>query len=84
MTVDDHAVNTMRAYYDASYLELKKEWISGKYERLSECPSFKETHTFREAMKILIHGPEQADDSELKKLINEEVELENFWKERRK
>lgn len=78
--VDDHAVNSMRAYFNAAYDELKKEWKSNKYERLSDCPSFKLAHTYREAMYVLIKGPKHVDETELKREIDEELEIENHWK----
>lgn len=38
MAVDDHAINSLRTWFDLEYEELKKEWKSGQYGNLSECP----------------------------------------------
>ncbi|MGR9635251.1 hypothetical protein ACU82A_30130 [Bacillus cereus] len=32
---------------------LYKEWESGEYKKLSECPSYEETSTYRKAMAIM-------------------------------
>jgi hypothetical protein len=82
MAVDDHAINSLRTWFDIEYEELKKEWKSGQYETLSDCPSFKVTYTYREALNVLIKGSRYIDETQLKKMIDEELEVENFWKEK--
>lgn len=84
MAVDDHVIDSLRRYFNAAYEELKKEWKSEAYERISDCPSFKVAYTYREAMNILIKGPNYIDNDKterFKKEIDEELELENFWKQ---
>ena len=84
MTVDDHAINSLKTWFDIAYEDLKKEWKSGQYEKLSECPSFKTTATYHEAMTVLTNGcnfPEVAE-AQLKRELDEELEIENFWKEK--
>jgi hypothetical protein len=34
MSVDDHAINSLRVWFDIEYEELKKEWKSNEYEKL--------------------------------------------------
>lgn len=85
--VDDHVIDSLRRYFDDVYEELKKEWKSNDYERLSDCPSFKLAYTYREALDVLITGPESFDElksEKLKEQIDEELRMENFWKERRR
>ena len=85
MTVDDHAINSLKVYFNVANDELKKEWKSNKYENLSDCPSFKAVYTYREAMDILITGTNYIDDDKterLKKMIAEELELENYRKQK--
>jgi hypothetical protein len=82
MAVDDHAINSLRTWFEIEYERLKTEWKSGQYEKLSDCPSFKVTYTYREALNVLIKGPRFIDESQLKKMIDEELEIENFWKEK--
>lgn len=77
--IDEHVIDSLRRYFDDSYQELKKEWISGEYERLSDCPSFKTANTYLAAMKVLIEGSRN-DEAELKRMLDEELEVENFWK----
>jgi hypothetical protein len=84
MTIDDHLIENLRRYFKTAYEELKKEWKSEAYGRISDCPSFKSAYTYREAMDILIKGPNYIDydkTERLKKEIDEELELENFWKQ---
>ncbi|MBU8732538.1 hypothetical protein KM915_21040 [Cytobacillus oceanisediminis] len=83
MTVDDHVIDSLRRYFDDSYEELKKEWKSNQYEILADCPSFKATAAYHEAIKVLTNGcnfPEIAGD-QLKRSIEEEAEVQGFWKE---
>jgi hypothetical protein len=34
VVVDDHAINSLRVYFDVAYDELKKEWKSGQFGKL--------------------------------------------------
>ncbi|MEK5066842.1 hypothetical protein [Cytobacillus sp. FSL R5-0596] len=84
MGVDDHAINSLKTWFDIAYEDLKNEWKSGQYEKLSDCPSFKATAAYHEAMNVLHNGcnfPEDAE-AQLKKELDEELEIENFWKEK--
>lgn len=81
--VDDHVIDSLRRYFDSAYDELKKEWKSSKYERLSECPAFKTAQTYKEALNVLINGSDHADETELKKMIEEELQIEKHWKQRK-
>lgn len=78
--IDDHIIDSLRRYFDSAYGELKEEWISSKYNRLIDCPSFKTAHTYKEALNVLINGSNHADETELKKMIEEELQVENHWK----
>jgi len=84
--VDDHLIDSVRSYFNAAYEDLKKDWKSNTYKRLADCPSFKTAAAYRDAMNVLIKGcyhPE-AIESQLKKILDEELEIENHWKEHRK
>ncbi|MCM3405940.1 hypothetical protein [Cytobacillus oceanisediminis] len=78
--VDDHAIDSLRTWFDIAYDDLKKEWKSSNYENLRDCPSFKLAYTYREALNILIEGPKHVDETQLKRMIDEELETENHWK----
>jgi len=82
MAVDDHAINSLRTWFEIEYEKLKTEWKSGQYENLSDCPSFKVTYTYKEALNVLIKSPQYIDETQLKKMMDEELEVENFWKEK--
>lgn len=82
MVVDDHAINSLRTWFEIEYEKLKTEWKGGQYENFSDCPSFKVTYTYREALNVLIKGPQYIDETQLKKMIDEELEIEHFWKEK--
>jgi hypothetical protein len=81
MVVDDHAINSLKTWFDIEYERLKQEWKSGQYKNLTDCPSFKVTYTYREALNVLIKGPQYIDETQLKKMIDEELEIQNHWKE---
>lgn len=80
MVVDDHAINSLRPYFDVAYEELKKEWESNQYERLSQCPSFKAVAAYQEAINVLHKGAHFPDavEEQLEKLILEEKDLPVF------
>jgi hypothetical protein len=86
MAVDDHAIDSLRTWFDLEYKELKEEWKTGQYGKLSDCPSFKATTAYREAMNVLIkayYRPEYYEQHKiepLKKMVDEELEIEYFWK----
>ncbi|MFD5853768.1 hypothetical protein ACFWGC_26910 [Cytobacillus pseudoceanisediminis] len=83
MVVDDHAINSLKTWFDISYEELKKEWATGQYSILADCPSFKATAAYHEAMNVLHKGSNSPDVAaeQLKNRLDEEFELELFWKE---
>lgn len=78
--VDDHAIDALKVWFEIEYEHLKKEWKSGQYGKLSECPSFKVTHTYKEAINILIKGTQYIDETELKQMIDEDLEIEELRK----
>jgi hypothetical protein len=87
MAVDDHAIDSIRTWFDLEYDELKMEWKSGQYPKLSDCPSYEGAAAYREAMNVLIKAcylPEYVKHykiGSLKRRINEELKIDNFWKE---
>jgi len=86
--VDDHAIDSLRVWFDIEYEVLKSEWKSGQYKKLSDCPSFNGATAYRDAMNVLIKAcylPEYVNEYKvepLKKSIDAEIEVENFWKEK--
>jgi hypothetical protein len=80
MIIDDHAIDSLKPYFQVAYEELKKEWQSNQYERLSHCPSFKAANTYITALTILIKGAVHADETQLKQMIEEDEELERLKK----
>lgn len=49
----DHAINSLQPYLDAEIEELREEWHSGKYKKLSDCPSYASAKAIRDAMNVL-------------------------------
>ena len=49
----DHAIEKVRMYYEFELEALYEEWSSKKYEKLSDCPSFKRCNAYRKAIKIM-------------------------------
>jgi hypothetical protein len=86
MAVDDHAIDSLRVWFELEYDELKKEWKIGQYTKLSDCPSYEGAAAYREAMNVLIKAsylPEYVNKYKirpLKRRIKEDLEIENFWK----
>jgi hypothetical protein len=86
--VDDHAIDSLRVWFDIDYDELVKEWKSKEYKKLSDCPSFESVSAYRSALNILIKSlylPEYLDNYKiqpLKRMIEEQLEIEEFWAER--
>lgn len=82
MVVDDHVIDSLRRYFDDAYQELKKEWATGQYVNLAECPSFNVAAAYFDAMNILIRGTGHPEviEGQLKRLVDEELYVENFWK----
>lgn len=78
MAVDDHAINALKTWYEIEYERLKKEWKSGMYFKVRNCPNFYTTLTYREALNVLIHGPQYVDETQLKRLIEEDLEIEQL------
>ena len=37
---------------------------------------------YKYALNVLIKGPQYIDETQLKKMMDEELEVENFWKEK--
>lgn len=84
MIVDDHAIDSLKPWFEPAYEELKKEWGSGKYKEFIDCPSFKATTAYYEAMNVLSkarYGNERKTIS-LQEMIDDELEVENFWKDK--
>lgn len=81
MTVDDHAIDSLRTWFLITYDELKKEWVSGVYGEISHCPSFHAANAYREAMNVLIRAYHRTEGDKytikpLRERIEEELELE--------
>ena len=85
MAVDDHAIDSLRTWFELEYDELKKEWKSGRYAKLSDCPSFESTSAYRDAMNVLIKAlylPEYVEKyriAPLKKKIDEDLKFERGY-----
>lgn len=75
MAVVDHAIDSLKYWFDMEVEELKKEWNSKKYKKLSDCPSYKGAAAYRKALNVLVEGcylPEYVDEFKiptLKKMI---------------
>lgn len=49
----DHAINSIERFYDVALEILYNEWISKKYSKLSDCPTYEECNTYRKAIKVM-------------------------------
>lgn len=58
----DHAINALRPYVEVELDEVKREWKSGEYRKISECPSYEAAKALIEAIHRLeryYHGKAQ-------------------------
>ena len=49
----DHAINSVTRFYINSLEVLYEEWISNKYAKLSDCPTYDQCNTYRKAIKVM-------------------------------
>jgi hypothetical protein len=49
----DHAINAVNGYFEISLEELYEEWKTGKYARLTLCPSYKQAATYQKAIEVM-------------------------------
>lgn len=49
----DHVIEYISNYMTADQEEFIKEWKSGKYERISDCPHYAEVKAYCDARNIL-------------------------------
>jgi hypothetical protein len=49
----DHVIDKIRTYYEIEIDYLVEEWISDKYTKLSDCPSYAACKAMRDSMVVL-------------------------------
>ncbi|MDC7289556.1 hypothetical protein NXH76_17285 [Blautia schinkii] len=49
----EHAVERLMAYLDIEQVKLIREWSSGEYKKLSDCPSYETVKAYCDAINIL-------------------------------
>ena len=49
----DHAINSLKPFLEVEIDFLKEEWSSGKYENLSDCPSYEAVQALVKASNAL-------------------------------
>lgn len=49
----DHAIEYLIDYMQFDKSEFIKEWTSGDYEKISECPSYNTVKTYCEAINLM-------------------------------
>jgi hypothetical protein len=77
----DHAIDGLRVYYDVALEELVQDWKSDNYQKLSDCPSYREAKAYREAINVLVNAcyiPEYADSHLIEPLSKQVKVFENF------
>lgn len=71
----DHAIDALRVFYDIALVELKEDWNSGQYQKLSDCPSYREARAYREAINVLIKAYYLPEYDYLRPTLAEEIKL---------
>lgn len=54
--IDDHAIDSLRVWFDLELNNLKEEWNTGEFEKVSECPNYETVNVYRNALNVLIKG----------------------------
>ena len=49
----DHVINALEPFYEVNLEIVTKEYESGKYEEIKDCPTFKELKAITDAMNSL-------------------------------
>jgi len=49
----DHAIDSIKTYFEISLEELYKEWTSGQYKSFTSCPTHAECEAYRKAINVL-------------------------------
>ncbi|MFS0776055.1 hypothetical protein ABC255_08625 [Neobacillus sp. 3P2-tot-E-2] len=49
----DHAIDSVNVFFEISIDYLYDEWITGEYQKLSDCPSYSECSTYRKAINVM-------------------------------
>ncbi|MEK5586687.1 hypothetical protein MKZ21_30980 [Paenibacillus sp. FSL P2-0536] len=71
----DHAIDSLRTFYELALHRLYDEWALGEYKKLSDCPTFKECSTYRKAIKVM---RDTYYDKETRGSVKEDLEGE-MW-----
>lgn len=59
----DHVINSIRSYLDVDLDFLRQEWRTGKYKKISDCPSYSSCKAMVDAIHILekeYHGEKRS------------------------
>ncbi|MCL6574291.1 MAG: hypothetical protein K6T88_21875 [Bacillus sp. (in: Bacteria)] len=55
-SIDDHAIDSLKVWFEIELEDLKEEWKCGSISKLSECHSYWSTNVYRTALNVLIKG----------------------------
>ena len=50
----DHAIDYLKEYMNMDENEFVREWKTGEYQKISDCPSYSEVKTYCDAINILV------------------------------
>lgn len=68
----DHIVNKILEYAKSDFVEFAKEWDTGKYKYLSQCPGYYTVQAYCDAVNVLSRCSDSAHDPLTPKDIVEE------------
>jgi hypothetical protein len=49
----DHAIDSIQTYLEIEMEQLYDEFMTGKYKKLSDCPSYGHVSTYRKAINVM-------------------------------
>ncbi|TKH12188.1 hypothetical protein FC694_22500 [Bacillus wiedmannii] len=49
----DHAINAVNEFFEISIERLYEEWKTGEFKKLSDCPTYEESSTYKKAIGIM-------------------------------
>lgn len=72
----DHAINSLEPYYDVQLRIVAEEYGSGKYKKISDCPSYEE-------LKVLVDAINTMRKYMGWGRINIRAEVNEYWNDRK-
>ncbi len=71
----DHAINSIRPYYDVIKSIFVEAWNTGDYKKISDCPHYQELKALSQAINVMSQYYDDTNWAETPREIIREVEF---------